>query len=226
MRVCVRVDDFGLRPHTGETDCGLALARKFHKAMRGTPYLAGIIPARLDDAGRTWLISKPSGMTVAMHGIAHEKVSPQAESEFAFRARRECSSMVRLGKTLLGVPTRYFIAPFNHYGDHLHGVLAENGIDAHWVGPTSERFPRPMQQTSGYSLIFAWKPLYGCLLWPSGSPNAALCESLPALMGLEGKAVLTLHSTWEAARGERFEGIEWLVERYRDSVMSPEEFLK
>src|SRR5688572_17933391 len=66
----LRVDDVGwtARPidpaPLKAPDVGLELAQRFHRALGGIPYLAGLIPAtiRHDDEAQAWLASKPEGM--------------------------------------------------------------------------------------------------------------------------------------------------------------------
>jgi peptidoglycan/xylan/chitin deacetylase (PgdA/CDA1 family) len=194
--------------------------------MSGFPYLAAVVPAELDDDGRQWLASNPEGMTIAMHGVTHRRMPPGADSEFAGRGREECFDMIESGKRMLGVMTNHFVAPFNYYGEHLHAVLCENDICVHWTGPTVADVPSPPEDNGDYVAVPAWRPLYGALLWPSGTYERPLCEAMPELMEMQGRAVLTLHLTWEAARGEEFEGVRWLVERYGDRVISLEEYFR
>jgi hypothetical protein len=225
MIVTIRVDDIGWKPHATGRDKDLSLAQKFHVAMQGVPYLGAVIPICLDDRGREWLQSRPKGLTVAMHGITHEMVEPGVESEFAGRELRECSAMIALGKRILGVETEHFVAPWNHYGESLHEALSISGIIRHWVGPVADDKPESVRHLLEYSMAYAWKPLYGAILWPAGTDGIALAETMPEIMEREGRAVLTLHLTWEAAKGDDFKGVRWFVEKYMDQVISPEEYI-
>ena len=227
MQVVVRVDDVGWNPLKGEDrqDYGLKLAKIFHEAMGGAPYLAAVIPACLDDEGRAWIESKPEGLTVGMHGMTHERAGGDRGGEYCWRDKEQIAAMVEQGLLLIPGKVDHFVAPYNTYAEHLHEALAAQGVRYHWTQPEYTEAVPSIEKKDGYFLIPAWKPLYGCIAWPSGPEEKPLLERIPEIMKKEGRAVLTLHITWEASRGEQFTGVRWFVERYKNSIISPEEYL-
>lgn len=226
MKVVVRVDDVGWKPPEGEDrqDNGLDLFHKFHAAMSGVPFLAAVIPACLDDAGRQWLESKPAGLTVGMHGVDHQREGGNC-GEFSWLQKEQVVDRVKLGLSLMPAGVEHFVAPWNDYGEHLHDVLALAGVKYHWTEPEYSENPSWIERKQDYSIIPAWAPLYGCIAWPSGPGQSPMLERIPEIMKREGRAVLTLHITWEASRGGEFTGVQWLVANYRHLILTPEEYL-
>lgn len=228
MRFCVRVDDVGWTPEK-TADAGLQIAQRFHDAMCGLPYLTGIIPARVDDEGLAWLKSNPQGMTIALHGFEHDS-KEEGGSEFAKLSQRECRDRLWWGSKIGS--TEHLILPYNRYQPELTEACYLEGIKYIWGGanhdavyPSRWPTPPPPYPLGRVSFVPSWAMAYGATLWKIGVDDVPLKVSLPTIIDLPGKAVLTLHITWEAARSATFDGVKWLVDYLGDRIISAEEYL-
>jgi len=215
-------------------DKGLRLAQRFHDAMQGLPYLAGIIPACLDDEGKEWLRSKPVGLMPALHGLDHEGPNG-ARSEFRGLDAAGCQARIAAARGILaecGIETEHLILPFNAWEPELASCHDE-GICYVWGGGTHNttapsRWPisPPPYPLGSLTFVPSWLKTYAATLWQMGADDRPLNTVFPDLLDLPGKAVITLHITWEAAKSEGdFRGVKWLVDLIGDRVISPEEYL-
>lgn len=230
MKFLLRVDDFGWTDEESEApplkkrDIGLRLAQKFHAALDGIPYLAGVIPSEVDDRGIDWLMSCPDGLSVALHGWNH---SPGKERhEFHGLSPDSIRELISRGQKKIG-PTPYFIPPFNSFA-HAHaapmwheGIRYVFGRDQAWASP-----PSPYELEMGVMFIPAWARLYGALGWKQGSASNRVLDELYVLFPDPGIAVLTLHLPWEAARDPEFKHTKTLARVWREHFVSAEEFVK
>ncbi len=242
MRIALRVDDVGWTPveikrgnPAKQPDQGLELARRFHAALQGLPYLAGIIPAALDDAGVEWLATKPQGMTPALHGCDHGLAADGSPSEFWGLRRSEIRSRMIAGKSMLrraGLDTEHLILPFNAWEDMLEPVCVEQGIGYVWGGGNHEvKTPgdwptQPQPYPLGrITFVPSWRPLYAACWHQLGPDDRPLKGVLPRLLDWPGRSIITLHITWEAKCPE-FEGVRWLADQIGDRVISSGEYLQ
>jgi hypothetical protein len=226
MNYCIRVDDIGWTTEK-LPDKGLGLAQRFHAAMQGLPYLGGIIPACLDAEGLAWLASKPIGLTIAQHGYDHRKVDGVA-SEFRGLNLTGCRERINRGWRLFRdnrTSTEHMIPPFNAIEPDFPQACALEGIKCIWGEPST--WPTPPQPYSIGPIMFvpSWMPLYAATMWRMAAETAPLTETLPQTLSMPGRAVITLHITWEASKSESFNGMRWLVDQIKDRVISPNEFL-
>jgi hypothetical protein len=223
MKFGMRVDDLGWQS-TGVVDPGLRLAQRFHAAMAGLPYLGGVIPAALDDAGVAWLVSKPTGLTIAIHGWDHGTVDG-VRSEFRGKDLGMCRRLIDRGQKLMGGPYQHFIPPFNSLEPDLPEACYHEGIRYIWGAPSSWPTPPQPYPLERVTFVPSWERTYAATLWRMGPDDIPLLEMLPRIMDLPGKAVICLHATWEAAKSEDFKGVRWLVDLIGDRVISPDEYL-
>lgn len=224
MRLLLRVDDFGLRPDKS-TDTALELARAFHEALGGLPYLAGIIPGLIGPEGRAWIRSRPRGLRVALHGWKHRLSAGGVESEFHDLDLDGCRPLLRRGQRLIG-PTEDFIPPWNAAPEYLQAACAAEGLRRIWGEPRDDADPPAPERTAHGWYIPAWRPLYGATLWHMGDGRPALVDCLEAAAGRVRRAVVTLHVTWEAVYSPSFWGVARLADRYGPDLVGPEEFLE
>jgi hypothetical protein len=228
LNFCIRVDDFGYLPGTPKpVDKGLQLAQRFHEVMSGLPYIAGVIPACLDADGLKWLATRPIGLQIALHGWDHRMVDG-VDSEFRGLDGRGCRDRIASGQQVLngiGCLTEHFIPPFNAIEPLLPEACYFEGIRYIWGAPSD--WPTPPQPHPMGSLMFvpSWKPLYAASLWQIGNDDRPLSGALQQIFDLPGKAVITLHITWEAAKCADFRGLLWLIDLIGDRVISPAEHL-
>lgn len=230
MKFVIRVDDIGWtdrplpeRP-LKEPDRELLIARKFHDAMGGLPYLAGVIPSTLDDAGRYWLSSRPAGMTIAMHGVYHTRVDG-VSSEFRGLNFSECGDRLINGVLKLGMATRHFIPPFNAMEPELEVALRDEEFSVVW-GQYTE-LPLCPVKTPFFTFVPSFLPLYGATKWRMKEGDVILLDEIKDFVDKDGAAVITLHLPWELARGgDGFGGVRELVDRVKDLVVSPEQYLE
>ena len=228
MKFCIRVDDLGFLPtDPKKSDDGLALAQRFHEAMQELPYLGAVIPSTVNQVGVNWLRSNPEGLTLALHGWNHEK-SDGVESEFRNLSGDECRKRICAGRLwLLGnqgvIP--HFVPPWNALEPNLIEACYHEGIKYIWGEPSN--WPTPPQPYAMGRITFvpSWKPLYAATAWRMSTDTPPLSETLLTLLDQPGKAIITLHITWEAAKCNDFRGMRWLVEKIKDRVISPEEYL-
>ena len=232
MKFCIRVDDFGWTS-SGTKDPGLEMAQKYHAAMQGLPYLAAVIPSCVDGKGLAWLRSCPDALTVAMHGFNHELSGSKVASEFHDSNRAECRLRIALGKRALqNVPVAHMVLPFNAYEPDLAEACYLEGLHFIWGGsshcerePSRWPVPPPPYPLGRVTFVPSWEPTYAATLWRMKPTDRPLEETLPALLDQPGKAIITLHITWEAAKCEDFKGVRWLVDLIRDRIISSEEYL-
>jgi hypothetical protein len=223
VKLVLRVDDVGWNPDKS-ADRGLRFAQKFHEAMNGIPFLAAVIPACLDDDGRSWLRSGPAGVTVAMHGYKHLPAREGEPSEFYTLTYRQCLQAIREAKKELSIKTRHFVAPWNHYTDELHDALAIEGFDSRWTGPENGGNP-PGLYGGSFINIPCWRTLSGAFRWKMGPEDQALLDVIPGVSDRPGKAVACLHITWEGCKGEDFRGVREFVQKFSECVITPDEYL-
>lgn len=234
MQLVVRVDDVGWASNR-VPDPGLALARRFHAAMQGLPWLAGIIPACLDDEAYGWLRSNPPGVTIALHGWNHNGVDG-GNSEFAGRDLESCRNRIDRGARPLrdaGIVVEHLVLPWNAYEDPLCEACYHEGIRYIWGGgnhcvtpPSRWPTPPPPYPLGRIVFIPSWAPLYGAVCWQMGADDRPLENVLPFLVDLPGSAVLTLHITWEISRHGDLRGVKRLIELIGHRIVSPEQYLQ
>lgn len=232
MRFCIRSDDHGLTPREAAkvpdklSDKGCEIAKRFHEAMQGVPYLAAVVPAALDEAGGAWIRSKPKGMTVALHGWDHSMRGDVKDEFHGYTVERMREEIAR-GQKVVGL-TQHFVPPFNAVEDGLAEACYHEGIRYIWGAPS--RWPTPPQPYQIYrDLVFvpSWNPMYGATRWEQGNQPRVLTMLRYGILDLPGLAVLTLHGpTWEAAKDPEFNGVKELVSIIRNHVVTPEEFLE
>jgi hypothetical protein len=228
MKFCIRVDDIGWAA-SKKIDHSLQLAREFHAAMQGLQYLAAVIPAWVGSKGLEWLASKPEGMAIALHGWSHKP------DELRDRPIERLRDMIDNGARPLrnaGITIEHFVLPFNIYGTDLSFACFHEGIKFIWGGGTHDtvspaNWPTPPQPYPLDRITFvpSWLPTYAAALWKMGEDDTPLIETLPVILDNPGKAIITLHITWEAAHGS-FKGVEWLVSQIKDRVITPAEYLQ
>lgn len=231
MIFAIRVDDYGFtatetaHPPRKTRDVGLACARRFHAAMGGLPYLAGIIAAEVDADGGAWLASKPEGLTTAIHGFHHSYNETPGVSEFAGKTIAQTRDIIEHCRRIIG-PTPHLIAPFNKTPRSLLDACGFEKVPWVWAEPSSwPTPPSPHYEENGVWYIPAWARLYGAAGWAQGASTRALVDEARALRGVEGVAVLTLHLPWELARDPEFDAVKRLADAVADSVVSPDEFV-
>lgn len=235
MQFVIRVDDLGWISN-GDPDPGLQLAQQFHAAMGGIPYLAAVIPAFLDEAGLRWLASTPEGMTVAIHGWNHKR-SQNVSSEFHGLDQDSCRARIDRGRRLLRdeakIEPDHLVLPYNAMEPPIPEACYHEKIGYIWGGGdhcaiTPSPWPTPPQPypLGRVGFVPSWALLYGATRWQMGADDRAIETVLHKLIDWPGKSVLTLHITWEASRGKKFEGVRWLVEQIRDRAITPEEYLR
>jgi hypothetical protein len=230
MRFVIRVDDFGW---TGDgdpenapikrVDRGFVLAKKFHDAMQGVPYLAGVIPSTADPEAVSWIESKPAGMSVALHGWNHQ-MREGARNEFEGMGEEGCRALFSSGMKRIGT-TRHLIPPFNAITEPMVRAAWHEGIRFIWGAPSNWNTPpSPYEMEKGVVFVPSWKPLYGACGWGQTPGDRALWQAMAELGNGHGIAVVTLHLPWEVARDPEFKWVRYVVETQRRWIMSPEEF--
>lgn len=237
MKIALRVDDLGwtadeIDPAPMKApDIGLRLAQRFHAAMQGLPYLGAVIPACVDSEGAAWLRSQAKGLTVALHGWNHG-CRNGVESEFHGMDLEQCRQSIYSGIKVLG-ETSHLVLPFNHYEPELAEACYLEGVRYIWGGgshdqPSPATWPTPPQPYPLGRVIFvpSWRPLYTATLWRMGPDDESLEHRLLEFIDLPGKAVLTLHITWEAAKSKDFSGVRWLVNQIGDRVITVEQYIQ
>lgn len=231
MKFCIRVDDIGLSNREADTvpdklpDTGCEIAKRFHAAMSGLPYVAAVVPAALDEEGGNWIRSRPPGMTVALHGWDHSTRAGVAD-EFHGMSVKEMRERIDWGQKKIG-PVRHYCPPFNGDEKGLYEACYHEGIRYIWGMPS--RWPTPPQPWQVYrELLFipAWRDLYGATGWKQGKDGVPpLLSTLPDYMKRDGVAVLTLHIGWQAAKNPDFSGVAAMADLIRGNVISPEDFV-
>lgn len=231
MKLVVRVDDFGWtdrewRVPVKHRDIGLCLARRFHSALGGVPYLAAVIPSALDSGGMDWLASRPAGLTVAAHGYNHVPGTGGVHSEMHGLQYEQMRHALSLVRHVLG-PTPHFVPPFNALESQQPEALWHEGFRYVWGAPSE--WPTPPEPRTIYRdlmLVPAWLPLYGASVFRMSADARPLVDVLPRVMQLPGAAVLTLHLPWEFSRDPELTGLRQLVAMIRDSVITAEQYLR
>lgn len=232
MKFVLRVDDIAWESNP-KPDHGLHLAKRFHAAMQGLPYLAAVIPAAIDPEGLAWLQSNPPGMTVALHGWSHAYSNSGVASEFHDCDFDQCRLRVSAGRNALpGIEIAHMVLPFNAYAPPLGEACYLEGVHWIWGGgahdsTTPSAWPTPPQPYSigRVGFVPSWARTYGATLWMMSAECDGLHKTLPKLLDHPGKAVLTLHITWEAAKCSDFDGIKWLVDLIGNRVITVGEYL-
>ena len=228
MQLCLRADDLGWSPHNEDKiDRGLELAQRCHALLQGLPYLAAVIPAAVDDAGLAWLQSGPEGMRVAMHGLDHSPVEFRGLTIEACRER-----ICEARRALAGVPIEDMVLPNNQYEWGLGIACNHEGIRNVWGGGHHTRtgpsgWPTPPEPYPLEEIVFvpSWKPTYAAVTGWMRDDIPPLRETLPALLELPGKAVLTIHITWEAGLNRDLDGIRWLADEVGPYLIPAAEYL-
>ncbi len=222
MKLCLRVDDFGLftdkRP-----DEDLELAHRFHEAMRGFPYLAGIVPGFLSTEAKEWLWSRPEGMMPAVHGWKHQPSSNGVESEFHDFDYWYCRRLLTKGKQIIGDSVVDFIPPWNALPELLAMACCDEGLERVWVAP-AEAFTPPVLTEFGWR-IPAWLPGYCATAWRMSEARPSLIDVLERV---EGDQILpvTLHITWEASFSPVFDGVRQFIDQFGICLITPDEYLR
>lgn len=222
MKFVIRVDDIGWSPKAvDKIDRELRLARRFHEAMRGAPYVAAVIPSMLDAAGLAWLQSAPAGMTIALHGLDHAPVEFRGLTGEQMRQRIQLSQ-----ERMAGITIADMVLPFNQYESGLECACRLQGIERLWGGGHHQhtdpsRWPTPPAPYPVGPILFmpSWKPAYAATLWRMSDECPALCDTLPQLLQSPGKCILTLHITWESGLCDHFEGVRHLIKTIGDEII-------
>ena len=125
------------------------------------------------------------------------------------------------------------VLPFNQYEVGLAEACGGLGIDRLWGGgnhtrtdPSEDETPPTPYPLERVCFIPSWKTTYVATHWRIRDDIPALVDTLPKIIDLPGKAVITLHITWEAAYSKNLTGIRWLAGALEDRIISVEEFLK
>lgn len=228
MKLLLTVDDFGWTSEESETppikrvDAGLALARRFHEAMRGVPFLAGVIPAFVDDEGAKWLRSQPAGLFAALHGWDHAAGTPQVRHEFVRATPDKIRDAISRGRDRVG-RTPYYIPPYDAIDTGEADAMWHEGIRYVFASASTDWPTPPSPYRFGKCwMVPRWRRMYGALGWQQGC--YPILAQLAELRNAPGLAVATLHLPWEAARDPEFKHAQQLVE-YEDMFLTPEEFI-
>jgi len=228
MKICLRVDDVGLRPE-GERDAELQLARKLHGIMDGRPYLAAVIAGILDAEGASWVRSEPPGMTTGLHGWTHELGMNGGECEFEGMGAGLSIMLIEQGLARIQGerPIVDFVPPRNALTDDLLAVCRRQGLTRVWGQPFDNGPFRPDQKYFGIFMP-SWVPLYGATRWRVGNPPRAPVLDVLKNHGAEEDfiAIVVLHLTWEASFSPTLQGMRELVERYGNCLVTPERYIK
>lgn len=229
--ILIRVDDFGWTsqetetPPIKQTDVDLEIAQRFHEAMSGVPYLAGVIPACVTPRGMDWL-RKVDGLAVALHGWDHGSTRPQERDEFSQMSAQEIRTAIDRGQKLIG-PTQFFIPPYNAMPANLAEAAWHEGI--RYIFGRESEWPAPPQPHQIGRVWFcpAWAPLYGASRWQQGAAQHAdgLVGWLKSWGWRHAPAVLTLHITWEHARDPEFNGVRELAKLLDGHAVTAAEFV-
>lgn len=233
MNFVVRVDDIGWQSFN-VPDVGMSIAKDFHAAMQDYPYLAAVIPSTLDHDGIAWLQSQPAGMTIAMHGLNHAKCDDGVASEFRSMDLKAIRQRIAWGKLAMkDIATAHMVLPFNHYEPEVAEACRIEGVRYVWGGgshdtSTPSQWPTPPQPYPLGCITFipSWNQTYGATVGDMGDGNEALTDSLKGIINWPGKAVLTLHITWEYSKSAMFEGVKMLIDLIGDRIISVGEYLK
>lgn len=223
MRLMLRVDDIGWRPHN-EIDSKLVLARAFHAILDDRPYLAGVIPGILDADGLAWIRSKPSGMTVALHGWKHETGMDGGGCEFEGMGTALCNYLLERGLSLIG-PVSDFIPPQNATTPELLGACRRQGLRV-WGQPCTSETPLPPEEKDFGTFISAWVPLYGATKWRIAEDRPAILDVLSGMVEHDGAAIVTIHLTWEAGLSRSLDGVRQFADQYGDRLITPDQYLE
>lgn len=231
MKFVLRVDDIGWTSEPAEVrpikkaDPELALSKRFHACFKGLPWIAGVIPAALDDVGRAWLQTRPEGMTIAMHGVTHRRAEG-FDSEFRSMSTSTCEALLGQGLGQLGMKTRHFIPPFNVVDVDLVPALAKTGFSVVWG--QYEQAPKPPRRMGSLLFVPSFFGLYSSTLQTMGKDQGPILNNIGKYLDAPGYAVITLHLPWEHSKCDHanFEGIRELVRIVEKHVIAPEKYLE
>ena len=200
---------------------GLRNARRFHAALGGLPWLAGVIPTALDDEGREWLRSRPEGLTVAMHGVTHRRAGG-FDSEFRDMNTVEVAKELRRGLSLLGVPARHFIPPYNALEPQLVEVIRNSDLEVVWGH--YDTCPKPPIHHGRHTFVPSFFNLYSATTCSMGPGQAPVIDAVHQFIPGNGFAVITLHLPWELAKSDQndFNGVRELARVIKDYVVTPD----
>lgn len=229
MKFAIRVDDVAWTadeiepPPCKAPDVGLTHAQRFHAAMQGQPYLAGIIPTCLDAEGHAWLRSQPPGLTPAIHGWTHRRVEG-VDSEYRDLTLWQMRERLEAAKHVIG-PTQHTIPPFNAVeADFPQACYLEN-IQYIWGAPSTWPTPPQPYPAGSILLVPSWMPTYAVTVGRMNGDMKPLLETLPNLLKFPGQAVITLHIPWELGKDPTFDGVKRMVDLLGDRILSPEEYV-
>jgi hypothetical protein len=230
VKFLIRVDDIGMTPEETSMppgkkwDHGLKLAQKFDAAMQGVPWMAACVPAMIDEDGIAWLQQSPH-ISVALHGWDHCEEGG-CRNEFEGLSVDDCRLKICKGQSRIG-PAPFFVPPWNAYtpnfveGAWHEGVRHIFGAPVEWATP-----PSPVELERGVKFWPAWNCLYGSLAWQQSPEGCGpIMKMLPSLLGETGRAVITLHITWLAARDPEFVHVREFSKLIDGSAMSASEFV-
>lgn len=231
MKFVLRVDDIGWTAEPADVrpikkpDPELALAKRFHAVFKGLPWIAGVIPAALDDVGRAWLLARPEGMTIAMHGVTHRRAEG-VDSEFRGMTTERCEALLNQGLTQLGMKSRHFIPPFNVADPELLPALWKTGFSVIWG--QYEQKPLPPRRMGNLLFVPSFFGLYSSTLQTMGRDQGPILNNIGKYLDVPGYAVITLHLPWENSKCDHanFEGVRELVRIVEKHVISPEKYLE
>lgn len=229
MIFTIRVDDVGWTATPADEaplklpDASLELARRFHAALGGLPWLAAVIPATLDRDGAKWLRDNRGDIELAIHGWDHRRVDG-LDSEFRGIPEERCRAMLRHGLEVVEAPVRHFVPPFNALEPELASALPKEGFEVLWGGISDA--PEVPFTAHGMAYIPAWRRLYGATRRRMSGSAPPLIGEIPPILDAPGFAVITLHLTWEAAAFDGFAGVRELAGLIRHNTVSSSKYLE
>lgn len=231
MKFLIRVDDIGMRPEEApippgkKWDHGLKMAMEFDDALDGLPWMAACVPMLCDEDGIARIRSRHN-ITVALHGWDHCEVMG-ARNEFEGLSVDACREKIDKSQKHIG-PTKFFVPPWNAYTSNFVEAAWHEGIRHVFVAPEEwPTPPSPVNMGKGVKFWPAWFPLYGALGWRQSNESCdRILSTIPSLLDHPGRAVLTLHITWEAARDPKFKHVQDLAKMIKDHIVTAEEFVK
>ncbi len=230
MKFAIRVDDVGWTaepagtPPEKKPDVGLRLASRFHAALGGLPWLAGVIPSCLDAVGAAWLRENSDLVTPAIHGWNHQ-MSYGERSEFYGLSKQQCLTILKQSVERVG-PTEHFIPPFNATTAEMLWACSVFGLKFLLGSITDSPYPVMHRRDEKMAFIPAWKVTYNATRRRMAEGIGSLIEEVPRILEQPGMAVITLHVPWEAADGDGFFGVRELAGIIRHNVVSPNEYVK
>lgn len=226
MKICLRIDDIGLKPRGGY-DEGLAIAKLLHDSLEGRPYLAGVIPGILDPAGAEWIRSKPEGMTIALHGWRHDIGMLGGNCEFEEMSELLCMQRIEQGLKNVALDHELidFIPPRNAVSDGMLAACKRAGLARVWGQSYASDYPFAPEFKEYGLFIPLWTPLCGATLWRMSDTCRPVIDLLKKNAARPEAAIVCLHITWEANFSPAFRGIKELLRSFGDCIISPDEYI-